>query len=137
MRICPNCGEENPQRAKFCLRCGSSLAGSGDSGGEERKIVTVMFCEAVGFSAGDSADPEDTKASLDPFHAALQRDIEGHGGTVDKFMGLHARGRCLLQMGERTEAGESLLEAREVLAALDARPLLAQVGDLLAIAEAS
>ncbi len=87
MSTCPSCAEENPDRAKFCLNCGTALSGTARPR-EERKIVTVLFCDLVGFTArSDRADPEDVKAVLRPFHARLKREIELHGGTLDKFIG--------------------------------------------------
>src|SRR5919198_2294641 len=60
---------------------------------EERKLVTVLFCDLVGFTArSDGADPEDVKATLRPFHARLKREIEAYGGTLDKFIGDAALG---------------------------------------------
>ncbi|HEV3463989.1 MAG TPA: adenylate/guanylate cyclase domain-containing protein, partial [Actinomycetota bacterium] len=59
-----------------------------EQGREERKVVTVLFCDLVGFTArSDQADPEDVSALLRPYHAMLRREIEGFGGTVDKFIG--------------------------------------------------
>jgi uncharacterized membrane protein YvbJ len=43
MATCASCGEENPERAKFCLECGASLAEARPAVAEERKIVTVLF----------------------------------------------------------------------------------------------
>ena len=43
---CSNCGEQKPERARFCLRCGSSLIGA-PTPDEERKIVTVLFFETA------------------------------------------------------------------------------------------
>jgi class 3 adenylate cyclase len=55
---------------------------------EERKVVTVLFCDLVGFTArSDQADPEDVRALLRPYHVRLRREIERLGGTVDKFIG--------------------------------------------------
>ncbi len=55
---------------------------------EERKVVTVLFCDLVGFTAAsDLADPEDVKARLGPYHARLRDEIERLGGTVEKFIG--------------------------------------------------
>jgi class 3 adenylate cyclase len=55
---------------------------------EERKTVTVLFCDLVGFTeASDRADPEDVRARIRPYHARLRREIEGFGGTVEKFIG--------------------------------------------------
>jgi class 3 adenylate cyclase len=55
---------------------------------EERKVVTVLFCDLVDFTAAsDSADPEDVRARLRPYHARLREEIERFGGTVEKFIG--------------------------------------------------
>ncbi|MEX2554625.1 MAG: adenylate/guanylate cyclase domain-containing protein [Actinomycetota bacterium] len=55
---------------------------------EERKIVTVLFCDLVGFTArSDRADPEDVRAALRPYHALLRSEIASFGGTVEKFIG--------------------------------------------------
>jgi len=88
MATCPSCGEENPERAKFCLECGASLEEARPAVAEERKIVTVLFCDLVGFTArSDSADPEDVRARIRPYHARLRSEIERFGGTVEKFIG--------------------------------------------------
>jgi class 3 adenylate cyclase/tetratricopeptide (TPR) repeat protein len=59
----------------------------------ERKVVTVLFCDLVGFTArSDQADPEDVRAMLRPFHALTRRQIERFGGTLDKFIGDAAMG---------------------------------------------
>ena len=86
--VCPNCGGLNAATARFCVFCGTPLAARASGGGEERKVVTVLFAELVGFEEqADQADPEDVKATLLPFHARLKQVIEHFGGTVDKFIG--------------------------------------------------
>ena len=88
MQVCPACGEENPERARFCLACGSALAEAAPSAGEERKVVSVLFVDLVGFtSSSDRADPEDVRARLRPYHERVKADIERFGGTVEKFIG--------------------------------------------------
>jgi class 3 adenylate cyclase len=47
--ICANCGQENPEVARFCLACGAPLAAP-EPPREERKIVTVLFADLVGFT---------------------------------------------------------------------------------------
>jgi class 3 adenylate cyclase/tetratricopeptide (TPR) repeat protein len=87
MPSCPNCGQENPDHARFCLSCGSAL-GVPAPQVEERKIVSILFADLVGFTArSDQADPEDVRAALRPYHAMLKREIERYGGTVEKFIG--------------------------------------------------
>ena len=55
---------------------------------EERKIVSVLFVDLVGFTAAsEKADPEDVRARLRPYHARVKQEIERFGGTVEKFVG--------------------------------------------------
>ena len=85
--VCPHCGEENPDRARFCLSCGRSLAAETPTG-EERKVVSVLFVDLVEFTnRSDRADPEDVRATLRPYHERVKADIERFGGTVEKFIG--------------------------------------------------
>src|SRR5215212_5032871 len=54
----------------------------------ERKIVTVLFADLVGFTArAETLDPEDVEAILRPFHDRLRSELEQRGGTVEKFIG--------------------------------------------------
>jgi class 3 adenylate cyclase/tetratricopeptide (TPR) repeat protein len=56
--------------------------------GEERKVVSVLFVDLVGFTnRSDRADPEDVRATLRPYHERVKSDIERFGGTVEKFIG--------------------------------------------------
>jgi len=61
MVACAVCGEENPERARFCLNCGTPLAAAG--GREARKVVTVVFSDLAGStSLGERLDPESLQA---------------------------------------------------------------------------
>src|SRR5439155_6198596 len=54
----------------------------------ERKVVTVLFADLVGFTArAESLDPEDVEAILRPYHERLRAELEQRGGTVEKFVG--------------------------------------------------
>ncbi|MGH3110141.1 MAG: ATP-binding protein, partial [Gaiellaceae bacterium] len=87
MQVCPACGEENLERARFCFSCGVALAET-PSAGEERKVVSILFVDLVGFTdRSDRADPEDVRALLRPYHERVKADIERFGGTVEKFIG--------------------------------------------------
>jgi class 3 adenylate cyclase/tetratricopeptide (TPR) repeat protein len=58
------------------------------SGRRERKVVTVLFADLVGFtSRAESLDPEDVEAILRPYHERLRSELERFGGTVEKFIG--------------------------------------------------
>ena len=89
MGTCPSCGKELPGEFPFCPFCAASLteqpAGSIQ---EERKVVTVLFCDLVGFTAASEvADPEDVRSRVRPYHARARQEIERYGGTVEKFIG--------------------------------------------------
>ncbi len=87
MNRCPNCGEENPDRARFCLNCGTAV-GATEPSTEVRKTVTVLFADVVGStSLGEQTDPESTRRMLSRYFDAMRRVIERHGGTVEKFIG--------------------------------------------------
>jgi class 3 adenylate cyclase/tetratricopeptide (TPR) repeat protein len=87
--ICAHCGHENREQAKFCEECATALVDSGPAHArEERKVVTVLFCDLVGFTqASEAADPEDVRARLQPYHERVRRELELYEGTVEKFVG--------------------------------------------------
>jgi class 3 adenylate cyclase/tetratricopeptide (TPR) repeat protein len=84
---CPQCGQENRAEARFCDACGVSLD-SALVGREERKVVSVLFADLVGFTAAaEGLDPEDVRAVQEPYWRHVRAEIERHGGTVEKFIG--------------------------------------------------
>src|SRR5580765_3059768 len=112
MAACAACGTDNPEGARFCASCGSPLrAGCSSCGaalppgarfcsacgapvaaalqrGEERKVVTVLFADLVGFTGqSEQLDPEDVRHLLRPYYARLRAELERYGGTVEKFIG--------------------------------------------------
>ena len=87
MPLCRACGQDNPEVARFCLACGTSLSAE-DPPGVERRIVTVIFVDLVGFTArAERLDPEEVQAFLTPYHERVRREIESFGGVVEKFIG--------------------------------------------------
>jgi len=94
VRRCPSCDAEVPADARFCLNCGApQVAGTPapnaePAAREERKIITVLFADLVGFtSSTEQADPEDVRARLSVYHRHIREDVERHGGNVEKLMG--------------------------------------------------
>jgi class 3 adenylate cyclase len=88
MVACPSCGRENPDDARFCNACGSPFEARERGLGEERKRVSVVFADLVGFTAAaERLDPEDVRELLGPFHTRVRTELERHGGTVEKFIG--------------------------------------------------
>ena len=86
---CARCGKELPGEFPFCPFCGFALTEVPlGPGREERKVVTVLFADLVGFTArAEMLDPEDVRALLAPYHAHLRSELERFGGTVEKFIG--------------------------------------------------
>ena len=122
--ICSACGAENADTAKFCSECGASLAVA-QLAREERKVVTCLFCDLVGFTArAESMDPEDVRRLLQPYHARLRSELERYGGTVEKFIG-----DAVMAVFGAPVAHEDDPE-RAVRAALAIRDALAEEGEL-------
>ena len=87
MPFCPTCGQGNPEVARYCFACATPLAAPPPQR-DERKVVTVVFADLVGFTShADGMDPEDVQALLAPYHARLRAELERFGGTVEKFIG--------------------------------------------------
>jgi class 3 adenylate cyclase/tetratricopeptide (TPR) repeat protein len=109
---CPACGFLNRGDAAFCGRCGAAFGatcpacGAGPYAAEvsyctacgaelrqqriplERKIVSVLFVDLVGFTGlAEKLDPEDIRRLLDPYYARVRDELERYGGTVEKFIG--------------------------------------------------
>ena len=77
MLVCPECGRENPADARFCSACGTRLEPAPREAREERKVVSVLFADLVGFtSRSERLDPEDVRAMLSPYYARLRSELE-------------------------------------------------------------
>jgi class 3 adenylate cyclase/tetratricopeptide (TPR) repeat protein len=123
--ICPSCGQENPEVARFCLACGTALAAEAAPAREERKVVTVLFCDLVGSTArAEGSDPEDVRALLSSYHERVRHELERFGGTVEKFVG-----DAVMALFGAPTAHEDDPE-RAVRAALAIRDWAAEDGDL-------
>src|SRR5437660_5321606 len=88
MVVCSACGRENPSDSRFCNSCGAPLASTPEARREERKIVTVLFADLVGFtSRAERLDPEDVRALLHPYWPHLRAEPAPFAGTVQKISG--------------------------------------------------
>ncbi|MBA3728605.1 MAG: zinc-ribbon domain-containing protein, partial [Actinobacteria bacterium] len=113
--VCGSCGQENPEGFQFCPRCGSPLAAATEPRAE-RKIVTILFCDLVGFTAwSDGADPEDVRAILRPFHSLAKAQIVRYGGTLDKFIGDAAMGVFGSPVAHEDDAERAVRAALRIL----------------------
>jgi class 3 adenylate cyclase/tetratricopeptide (TPR) repeat protein len=81
---CTACGAEVGEGARFCASCGRPLRAVDD----ERRIVTVVFADLVGFTAlSERLDPERVKDLVDRCFDRLAADVTSFGGQVDKIVG--------------------------------------------------
>ena len=112
--LCPNCGETNPDAAKFCMNCAhdlsqvesesqtdryfkyipeqleKKLSQSAKLGGmqKERRIVTALFCDMQGSTAAaENLDPEDWTEIVDQAFDHLIPPVYEYEGVVARLMG--------------------------------------------------
>src|ERR1017187_6825404 len=103
---CPNCGTPNPPTAKFCGECATALGGATGAAAPlsararasapamteaptaERRLVSVLFADLVGFTTiAEGHDAEDTRELLNHYFELAREVIGRYGGTVEKFIG--------------------------------------------------
>ena len=81
---CGACGATVADGARFCASCGRPLRVLDD----ERRVVTVLFADLVGFtSLSERLDPERVKNIVDRCFERLALDVNAFGGEVDKVIG--------------------------------------------------
>ena len=87
MRTCSRCGEQNPERARFCLNCGEPLA-TAEPARLERKVATALFADLVGSTTlAEQEDPEVVQAVIGRAFDRLSEEIARYEGLLEKFMG--------------------------------------------------
>jgi predicted ATPase/class 3 adenylate cyclase len=128
---CSSCGAVNTPGVKFCGDCGAPLAAEAapaaaerDAAVAERRLVSVLFADLVGFtSLSASRDAEDTRELLSRYFDTCRRLIELYGGTVEKFIG-----DAVMAVWGTPTATEDDAE-RAVRAALDLVAAVTALGD--------
>ncbi len=81
---CPACRATVPDGARFCPTCGHAITVVAD----ERRVVTVLFADLVGFTTlSEGSDPEQVKNLVDRCFQRLVAVVESYGGKVDKIIG--------------------------------------------------
>jgi len=135
MAACPSCGFEYEGSFKFCPECAAPLGVSVRQVAEERKVVSVVFCDLVGFTASsENADPEDVDKMLSAYAVMARLQIEAHGGVVEKFIGDAVVGVFGVPAAHEDDperavrAGLRIAEGAEELVAVGGAPLRLRVG---------
>jgi class 3 adenylate cyclase len=104
-RLCAVCGAANDPRARFCGECASPLAEGAPaaapspapsattglasaSAADERRLVSVLFADLVGFTAlSEHRDAEEIRELLTRYFDSCRTIVERYGGVVEKFIG--------------------------------------------------
>src|SRR3989454_5524919 len=117
--VCASCGHANSEGAKFCEECGFSFAAAPARGKEQRKTVTVLFCDLSASTAlGETLDPERLRALLVRYFERMKAIVERHGGSVEKFIGdavMAVFGVPVLHEDDALRAVRSAVEMRDAL----------------------
>lgn len=138
---CPSCGTANPPAANFCGTCGSPLGaaaaltapahdrvgeGAPDAvapGETQRRVVTVLFADLVGFTTlSATRDPETIQELQSRYFDRAREIISRYGGVVEKFIG-----DAVMALWGAPVAHEDDAE-RAVRAALDLVDMVPSVG---------
>jgi class 3 adenylate cyclase/tetratricopeptide (TPR) repeat protein len=130
-RTCPTCGAANEADVSFCGECGTRLDGEQpaaapvrESPAAERRLVSVLFADLVGFtSLSESRDAEEVRELLSRYFDSCRRLIGLYGGTVEKFIG-----DAVMAVWGTPTATEDDAE-RAVRAALDLVAAVSALGD--------
>jgi len=122
---CPTCGAEVPVDARFCPACGSALGTLEPvPPGQERRLVTILFADVTNStSLGERLDPERLQEVLATYFGAMRDEIEAEGGTVEKFIGdavMAAFGVPIAHEDDPARALRAALRMRERLAEVNA-----------------
>jgi class 3 adenylate cyclase/tetratricopeptide (TPR) repeat protein len=115
---CHRCGRESPTGFRYCGYCGAQLAEPGAGEIEERKTVSALFCDLVGFTPrAEGLDPEDVHRLLRVYFDSVRGQFERFGGTIAKYIGDAV---FVLFGAPRAHEDDPERAVRSALAALDA-----------------
>ncbi|MFF9318711.1 adenylate/guanylate cyclase domain-containing protein [Streptomyces sp. NPDC014735] len=122
---CTSCQHQLPADARFCPSCGTPCpaAAATTPPGDERKLVTAVFCDLVGSTAlSGQLDPETLRTVTLRYFAVMSERIEAHGGTPEKFIGdavMAVFGVPVMREDDARRALAAALGMREALADLN------------------
>ncbi|MFE9780093.1 AAA family ATPase [Streptomyces sp. NPDC005775] len=96
------------------------MAATGSGAAEERRVVTVIFCDLVGSTAlSGRLDPETLRTVTLRYFALMRARIEEHGGTVEKFIGDAVMAVFGVPARHEDDARRALAAARGMVTGLD------------------
>jgi class 3 adenylate cyclase/tetratricopeptide (TPR) repeat protein len=109
------------------MSCAAPLAA--ESAREQRKVVTVLFCDLVGSTAlGESTDPEALRSRMRRYFDDLRVILERHGGSVEKFVGDAVMAVFGIPISHEDDALRAVRAATEMRDAIAKHGLEARIG---------
>jgi predicted ATPase/class 3 adenylate cyclase len=125
---CPSCGAAVAPGLKFCGECGKPLVAAAAAAAAptsapaaERRLVTVMFADLVGFTAAsESRDPEEVRELLGRYFEVCRRLVELYGGTLEKFIGDAVMAVWGTPVANEDDAERAVRSALDLVAAVQA-----------------
>ena len=90
MAVCDKCAEPVESADKFCRSCGNPLSPApvAQPKAEERRLLTVLFCDLVGSTElASRLDPEETHELIQLYQAACGQEITRFGGYTAQYLG--------------------------------------------------
>jgi class 3 adenylate cyclase/tetratricopeptide (TPR) repeat protein len=110
------------------MSCGVELVRA-EPAREQRKVVTVLFCDLVGSTAlGESTDPEALRGRMRRYFEDLRVILERHGGTVEKFVGDAVMAVFGIPVSHEDDALRAVRAASEMRLAIGEHGLEARIG---------
>ena len=117
-RVCGVCGAENPPEFRHCGTCGATLA-TRTVAGDTRKTVTIVFADPKPTTPdGAPPSPEALRDVMSRYFAGMQRALDRHGATVEKFIGDAVMAVFGLPIRHEDDALRAVRAARDMQQAL-------------------
>ena len=99
--LCASCGAALLAGKSFCADCGTPVAAQpsvptpvegsqapAGRGPTELRLVSVLFCDLVGFTPlSEASDPEEVRELLSGYFDLARAIVARYGGVVEKFIG--------------------------------------------------
>jgi class 3 adenylate cyclase/tetratricopeptide (TPR) repeat protein len=140
---CAVCGAARIGGARFCGNCGNrfpDVAATGDEAAAkpaddadrtERRLVTVLFADMVGFTPYTEArDSEDVRETLDRYFEIARGAVTRHGGAIEKFIGDAVMAVWGAPIAREDDAERAVRAALELVEAVTALGVQARAGVL-------